>query len=125
MLLALDTKRKPYSILMSEAERHHIAQLAEPLGLSAPELIRTVMLSEDVEKKLLTIKKHHFDKQGSAKILAALGKSRIANNLNQIAKAIANGTLILSPDVIAQINEAYATIMWMRSLLIRQQGIKS
>ena len=66
--MTLDTQRKPYSILMSEAERHHIAQQAAPLGISVPEFIRITALNKDLEKALLKIKKQQVDNKEAAQI---------------------------------------------------------
>jgi hypothetical protein len=122
--MTLDTQRKPYSILMSEAERHHIAQQAAPLGISVPEFIRITALNKDLEKALLKIKKQQVDNKEAAQILAALGRSHIPSNLNQIAKSIHTGSFIFSPDIEKQITDSYDFIVWIRDALIRQQGLK-
>ena len=54
-----------------------------------------------------------------------LGQTRIANNLNQIAKAVNTGTLIISPDIYAQIDETYQMIYQIRQLLIKAQGLRT
>jgi NAD-dependent DNA ligase len=120
----LETKRKPYSILMSEAERHHIALKADALNLTVPEFIRLTALEKDIEKALLAIEKQQFTKKEAARFLAALGASRIPSNLNQIAKAINTGTLVISPDFEKQVIEGCAFIREMRNFLIKQQGLK-
>ena len=120
----LDTKRKPYSILMSKAERHHIAQQASLIGITAPEFIRTAALNKDIEKALRKMKMQELDKREAVQILGALGRSNIPSNLNQIARSIKTGTFVFSIDTQRHITEAYELMLWIRDFLIRQQGIK-
>ncbi len=126
MTMTLSTKRKPYSILMSEAERHRGEQLAAIIGVSLPELIRITLADDDLEKTLLSMKKKHLDRQDAAKILAALGQTTVFSNLNQLVKAIHTGTFSLqNPDTEKQLEELIEVILWMRGVLIRRQGLKS
>jgi hypothetical protein len=53
-----------------------------------------------------------------AKLLAALGGSRIAANLNQLAKAANMGTLDTGPDVERELLEACAAVQAMRRDLV-------
>lgn len=59
-----------------------------------------------------------------AQLLAALGASRIANNLNQLAKAANMGDLPLYPEAEADLREACAAVQSMRADLIRALGLK-
>lgn len=121
----LSTKRKPYSVLMSEAERHHGEQLAALIGVSLPKLIRLTLSGDDLEKKLLNIKKKHLDRKEAAQILAALGKTRAFSNLNQLVKSIHTGSFSLNnPDTEKQLEELIEVILWMRDVLIKMQGLK-
>lgn len=65
------------------------------------------------------------DTQLIAKLLAALGASRIANNLNQIAKAVNMGELPLYPEAEADLREACAAVQSMRRDLIAALGLKA
>ncbi len=116
---------RPTSMRFTQNERTLIDEMTQQLGISLTELVRLRLFSKDFEKsvEMLTMKK--AQRQELAQILAALGQSRIANNLNQIAYACNMGTLIISPDIIAQLNEAYDTIMWIRKTLILHLGVKS
>lgn len=120
-----DDIKLPYTMRFSRNERKAMEILAEPLGCSVPELIRFKVLNEDTGQQIAYLLEHINEQSENAKILAELGKSRIANNLNQIAKAINTGTLEITPDVVLQINEAYEAILWIRSQLIRKQGLKA
>lgn len=59
-----------------------------------------------------------------AKLLAALGESRIANNLNQLAKAANMGTLETGPDMERELLEACAAVQSMRRDLITALGLR-
>lgn len=123
-MTTLSTKRKPYSILMSEAERTRAQALADIVGISVPELIRISIDSDDLEKKLIRIKKKHLDRQDAAAILAKLGEQRYAANLNQISRNLNSGTFVWSIDAQHQLMDACDAILWMRDTLIRMQGLK-
>jgi hypothetical protein len=63
------------------------------------------------------------DHQALSAVLAKLGQSRIANNLNQLAKASHSGSLILTPEIEAELREAAADIAIIRNLLIDALGL--
>lgn len=99
---------------------------AELLGLSTGKYIRMALASEDIQQKLSVLIAHQNARKEYALLLQALGKSRIANNLNQLAHSANIGDLNLDdPSVIAQINEAYEAILYIRSLLIQQSGVRA
>lgn len=60
-----------------------------------------------------------------AKLLAALGEARLANNLNQLAKAANMGTLDVSPDTESALLAACAEIHAMRRDLVAALGLKA
>ena len=64
------------------------------------------------------------DQQALSGLLAQLGKSHLANNLNQLARAANSGSLPVSPDVEAVLRHAAAEIVAMRALLIDALGLK-
>lgn len=66
-----------------------------------------------------------LDKDSIAQLLGVLGKSRISNNINQLAKAANSGSLPVNEDVIKALNESVAAILWMRDTLIKALGLKS
>lgn len=58
------------------------------------------------------------------KLLGELGKSRLASNMNQIAKAANQGALPVTPDLQNELKEACSDIRVMRDALISSLGIK-
>ncbi len=123
--ISADKQASPYSIRFTPEERALFDAMAKEMELSGAELIRLKLFTDTLHEKFAvrTQNKTHPNKE-LAQILSLLGQSRIPNNLNQIAKAINTGTLVLDPDVIAQIQEAYQTIQWMRRMLIKGTGLK-
>jgi len=65
------------------------------------------------------------DHKQLAKLLGALGKSRIASNINQLARAANSGSLPVNEDVLKSLFEAVHSISWMRDTLIKGMGIKA
>lgn len=65
------------------------------------------------------------DTQLIAKLLAALGDARLANNLNQLARAANMGTLETGPDMERELLAACAEIHAMRRDLIAALGLKA
>lgn len=59
-----------------------------------------------------------------AKLLAALGDSRLASNLNQLAKAANMGTLDSGPETEKELLEACAAVKAMRLDLVAALGLK-
>jgi hypothetical protein len=55
-------------------------------------------------------------------VLGALGKSRLAGNLNQLAKAVNTGSLPATPETEAELKEACREISALRADLLRALG---
>jgi hypothetical protein len=112
------------TLRLAKQERERLDKQAKTLGLSTAAYVRCLTADEKTQRKLLSLIERTQDRAEYARILRALGESRIANNLNQIAYAIHSGTFVFSPDVTVQINECYEAILYIRSLLIEQMGVK-
>lgn len=65
------------------------------------------------------------DRKLLAGILAALGLSGIASNLNQLAKATYSGSLPITPETEAMLRQACAAVLWMRDALMQALGMKT
>lgn len=64
------------------------------------------------------------DTQLIAQLLAVLGQSHLANNLNQLAKAANMGTLEVRPETEQELLDACAAVKAMRQDLISALGLK-
>ncbi|AGH51393.1 hypothetical protein G432_18375 [Sphingomonas sp. MM-1] len=63
------------------------------------------------------------DQEAIARVIGLLGQSRIANNLNQLARQANLGTLPVTPDTEAALTEAAANIAAMRAMLVKALGL--
>jgi hypothetical protein len=62
------------------------------------------------------------DERALGKLLGELGKARLANNLNQLAKAVNMGSLPVTPDTEKALQRACMAIQDMRDLLMQALG---
>lgn len=65
------------------------------------------------------------DPEALAQILALLGRARLANNLNQLARAANSGSLAVTPHTLAATHEACAEVAAMRRALLQTLGQRS
>ncbi len=110
----------PFSIRLSFDERAQLEQAAGNMALGA--YIREKLLTTPEERKAVR-KTPTEDRKILAQLLAVLGKAHLANNLNQLAKAVNTGSLDVTPDTERMIRECYAEVMWMRQMLIEGLGL--
>lgn len=112
----------PFSLRLTLDERKRLDEMAgsQPLG----SYIRNRLFGEQVEKRR-TIKKPAPDSAMLALLLSELGQSRLASNINQLAKAANMGTLDITPEIEREIEQACSEIQAMRALLITALGVKS
>lgn len=115
----------PFSMRFTKEERKSLELAAAGRPLAA--YIRWLIFKEDMPempKKRTRGEAASQDHKQLAKLLGALGKSRIANNINQLARAANSGSLPVSKEIIKALNESVAAIKWMRETLIKGMGIK-
>lgn len=114
-------KPSPFSIRLTPEERATLEARAgsQPLGA----YIRSELLGENARKRRVQ-RKPQADEQKIAQLLAGLKSSRLAPNLNQLAKAANCGTLDVSEDVEQQLVYACQAIIAMRNTLIIALGLK-
>lgn len=118
------TETTSFIMRMSADERARLRELAKQLNLSQAAFIRAKIfdgLPAQAQKSNLGL-----DYEALSKLLLLLGESRLASNLNQLAKHANMGTLKLkTSEIEAQLNEAYFTVQWMRRTLIKTLGLQS
>ena len=116
-------KLPPFSLRLTFEERARLEELAgtEPLGSY---IKRKVFDGKGAGTKRARSRKRRpiKDERRLAQVLAMLGQSRIANNLNQLAKAANLGTLPMMPDTERDIRRACADVALMRRELLRALG---
>jgi len=111
----------PFSVRLTEQERAWLQGQAggRPLGA----YIKEKALS-DAPVLQKSRRKGSSDYAALGQALGGLGQSRLASNMNQIAKAANMGSLPVTPDLIQELHEACAEIRVMRMTLIAALGIK-
>jgi len=113
----------PFSLRLTTDERKQLEDQAGSMPLAS--YIKSVVLADDAPKYRKRSKPPVVEQQLLAEVLARLGATRSANNLNQIAKAINQGTLYVDDELAADLKRACAEVAWMRATLIQALGIKS
>lgn len=116
-------KDPPFSLRLTFEERARLEELAgdEPLGSY---IKRKVFDRKGTGTKRARSRTRRpiKDEKKLAYVLAMLGQSRLANNINQLAKATHMGTLPVMPDTERDIRRACADIALMRRELLRALG---
>ena len=86
----------PFSLRLTFEERAALEQAAAGMPLGA--YIRSRLFDGDLPPRRTRGKFPVKDQQALGKVLGELGKSRFANNLNQLARAANTGSLPVTPD---------------------------
>ncbi len=110
----------PFSLRFTIEERKRLDEMAgnQPLGA----YIRSRLLGEQTGKRR-KVKKPAPDTALLALLLSELGQSRLASNINQLAKATNMGALDITPEIEREIEQACREIQAMRALLITALGV--
>lgn len=117
-------KTKPFSIRLTDGEKRLLLDRAGqlPLGVYVRQLILE-QAAQAPRRRQRRVRTPVQDHDALARVLAALGQSRIANNLNQLAKAVNIGALPVSLEAEQDINEGCAAVIAMRRDLMRALGL--
>ena len=92
-------KRKPpFSMRLSDVERAALEAKAGSMSLSS--YVKSVVLADDAPIYRKRRVMPEADKRLLAEILARLGQTRTSNNLNQIAKHLNQGTLVIDEEFV-------------------------
>jgi hypothetical protein len=114
------TAAKPFSIRLTEDERQQLAEQAGRLPLAT--YIRDLVLARPVQTRRQRHRGKVKDNEALARVLAALGQSRIANNLNQLARAVNVGILPATPETEQDLANACVAVIAMRRDLMLALG---
>lgn len=112
----------PFSIRLTFEEKAKLERNAGTLGVSA--YIKSVLFAEDAPRYRARAKSPVKDQQALAEVLACLGASRIANNLNQLAHAANLGNLYFDDPTRIAVNSACNDVRVMRQLLMKALGVE-
>ncbi|MCK4843180.1 MAG: hypothetical protein KAT04_15065 [Methylococcales bacterium] len=112
----------PFAMRFTKDGRKRLDLAADGRPLAA--YIRWLIFQDKIPKDRTRSKKPVKDHKELARLLGLLGQSRIANYINQLAKAANSGSLPVNEEVCKALMEAAASIKWMREALIRAMGLK-
>lgn len=112
---------KPFSIRLTDDEKRLLLERAGKLPLGT--FIRDLILGDELLMPRRQMANPVKDHEALARVLAALGQSRIANNLNQLAKAVNIGALPVTDETERDIMAACAAVIAMRGDLMRALGL--
>ena len=112
--------KSPFSLRLTPEERAALERAAAgmPLGV----FIRAKLLSGDLTPRRTRGQTPVKDHAALARVLGALGQSRLSSNLNQLAKAAHLGALPVTPELERELGEACAQIRSLRDELMRALG---
>ena len=110
----------PFSLRFTVEERQRLDADAGDLAIA--EYIRS-QLFQNPAKRLRPFRRPVQDGKALGEVLAALGRSRLSSNLNQLAKAVHSGTLPVTPETEAAILAACATVQQMSGQLVQALGL--
>lgn len=112
----------PFSLRLTFDERTRLE--AEAAGMPLAAYIKWRVFCADSPPPRSRGKRPVEDHQSLSKVLALLGQSRLANNLNQLAKASNLGVLPIDQSTEEELLRAARDVSEMRSLLIRALGLE-
>jgi Mobilization protein NikA len=111
----------PFCLRLTPEERSKLER--EAAGLSLGEYIRQRVFDEYRTQRRTRNKHPVKDHRVLSQLLGELGRSRLANNLNQLAKASNSGLLIVTPEVKTALLNACADIRHIRETLMKSLGL--
>jgi hypothetical protein len=113
----------PFSLRLTFEERAALQAEAGDMPLGA--YIRSKVLASPGKRRKTRSKRPPVkDHKLLAGLLAELGKSHIAGNLNQLAKAVNSGSLPVTPETESAIHQAYEHVLWVRNTIIKALGLQ-
>lgn len=115
-------REAPFSLRLTFEERTRLRRAAGDLPIAA--YIKSLLFADDAPVYRSRGKTPVKDHKALAEVLACLGASRIANNLNQLARAANSGSFYFDRETKAQINAACGDIQVMRQLLMSALGMQ-
>ena len=111
----------PFSLRLTFEERAQIEANAGSMPVGA--YIKSLLLADDAPKFRKRRSAPGADQELLAQVLACLGATRIANNLNQLARATNIGSIYFDEDTKRMIREACNDVRIMRQVLLRALGM--
>jgi hypothetical protein len=115
----------PFSLRLTFDERAALEQSAGSRPLGAYIRSKLFAGAEKPRKARKRTRKPLKDEKALSELLGKLGESRLASNLNQLAKATNSGSLPVTPDTEKALQAACNDVRFMRILLMKALGYYS
>lgn len=117
-----DKRISPFSLRLSADERARLVVEAKgaPLGAFIKAKVLGSALPVEIRRTGLSIQ----DRQALAQVLALLGQSRLASNLNQLARLVNIGALPMTLETEAELIDSVRAVRGIRILLMVALGMK-
>ena len=112
----------PFAIRLSRDERARLE--GEAKGAPLGSYIKAKVLGTTLPVRMRRTGLAVADREALAKVLALLGQSRLASNLNQLAHAANMGSLAVTPETEAELRSALADVHALRRLLMTALGLQ-
>jgi len=113
----------PFSLRLTFEERGKLEHNAGNMPLGS--YIKSLLFAADAPKYRKRRRVPEIDEKALAELLACLGSSRIANNLNQLAKAANTGSLYFDDETKRVLSRACNDVSAMRELLLKALGVST
>ena len=110
----------PFSIRFTFEERARLDVERGHRALAA--YIRERLFGDDAAPRRKPGNSPIKDAEALGRVLGVLGASRLSSNLNQLAKAVNTGSLPVTPETEADLNEACQEVQALRADLLRALG---
>lgn len=111
----------PFSLRLTAEERTRLDRDAGTMPLGA--YIRSRLFDGPATARRSQTRRPVKDEESLARVLAALGQSRFASNLNQLAKAANAGVLRLAPEDESRLRESCEAVKAIRHDLMAALGL--
>lgn len=115
-------KSQTFGIRLSEDERAELQRRAGEMAVGA--YIKVVLFADGQKHRRRGARSPVKDHAALAKVLASLGSSGLADNLERLAKASETGVLQWDDDAPAAVQKACEDILTMRWLLMKALGFQ-
>tara|TARA_R110000851_G_scaffold265038_2_gene417577 strand:- start:1168 stop:1611 length:444 start_codon:yes stop_codon:yes gene_type:complete len=113
----------PFSLRLNKDERAKLETAAA--GMPLGPFIKAKLFDDDLTPRRTRGQAPVKDHEALARALGLLGNLRLANNLNQLAKAANKGALPLSPEVEEELRATCAAVLAIRMELMKALGYES
>lgn len=113
----------PFSLRLTPEERSQLE--AQAGGMPLASYIKSVVFAAEAPKYRSRRKPPVAEQQLLAEVLARLAQTKHANNLNQIAKHLNLGTLVIDPELEDDLKRAVAEVAWMRATLMKALRVQA